>query len=788
MIGIKMNTLLALALAITISTPVIKAAQAADSAKSTAKSTESFAEIAKNLPKSWASEVVPLDKVLTRVFEKMQKRSHVILALGAHPREASHFEFSKFKDPWVIYLTEPLNTTTGRMDLIEEYANQMEEGNFIVGDFKSIDFLEKISAKLSNCFDLIVTDAEVGKFMEFTPKHCTYFLKMLKDNSSSEMVLDYYVGDYGKEWQSKIRINNKNENLSNTLSRLLEIDEKHYKNPRDQLLKHDHGTKRIQIGYNNSYVVIPKDSLEELDKIYMDYFNEWKSHHLPDINLWWERNKLYPYWRRDLQDQESIGRYERFNILWPSNFLVLKKRNPSVEAAIKIQAAVRKRQARLQVAVEKKETAAIKIQSVARGKQDRKALAKRLPELEARLHKNSARIRKEVALLKSETNTKLSAMKAEEALLEKRLAEIRTEKKTLEEELSLAEAKEDYVKKGLERAQRKVVEAATEDLKKMEIEKNDNDEGFIQATKKSEDILENFTTNDDKIKHALGDNIVVADDQDPAQVFIEDIINRLELNDSQWKANWPEGLMRALVNAFKNNRLRQEIKTLPKLTKELQVQAWLKIKDAMQEADVKMEALSQLLKYDEKKIRNTLTTILEYDLFTNSETDSEKAIKIFLDGLNSIEDILENFTTDEDKIKHALGYNIVVADDQDPAQVFIEDIINRLELNDNQWKANRPEGLMKALVNAFKNNRLKQEIKTLPKLTKELQVQAWLKIKEAMQEAGVNTTTLSDLLKYDEKKIRNAVTTILENDLFIDSEKAMLKIFLDGLNSIEERL
>ena len=621
----KINTLLALALAITISVPVIEAAQAADSTETAEVSAESFVEIARVFPKSSKSGLVPLEKVLARIVERMEGHSHVVLVLGAKPTEASHFQFSELKDPWVIYLTEPLNTFAAQEEVIEVYANQMEEGNFIVGDFNSLPFLREISATLSSCFDLIVTDAEVGKFMSFTHEHFSCFLNMLKNNSSAKMVLDYYVGDHGgaRHPESKTTIYGKAtpEALEKAASELLKSDKAFYRDSSNPLLKHDRGTKRII--HSSTYQEIPGPSLKAFDQIYMDYFNTWKSYHLPAINLWWVRNKLYPYWRRDLEDKESISRYKSFGIAYPSNFLVMKKGNPV--------------------------NAATNIQAVARGRQDRKALAKRLPEIEARLHKNSARISKEVAELESKTTTRLSLIKAEEALLEKRLAKIRTEKDNLEQALATAKRKEDYVKAGLLSAQSKVVAVVTEDLSNLE--KDDGgvlDQAAKQSAAKSaalraslqrgsEDILEGFATDEARVRQALGRHVVLAAGQDPAQFFIEDIIKRLDLNDDiQWKSDWAQGLMRALVNMLKNNTLHREINTIPLLTKELQSQTWDRIKGAMEVAGVRMAVLDKLLKYDSEKIRKELTNILGYD---SSQTDSEKFIKIFLDGLNSIQSL-----------------------------------------------------------------------------------------------------------------------------------------------------
>ena len=136
-----------------------------------------------------------IDKIIAKLINSNTSKK-VVLAMGAKPHERAHFQFNEMngfnEPPIIIYFdnNEPYPSTGVRSWTEDDIIEDNEE--YLIGDWKNRDYLNEISNKLTDKFDLIVTDKGCAHLLKLDTSLLNSYNKMLKNNGF--MIFDYFLG------------------------------------------------------------------------------------------------------------------------------------------------------------------------------------------------------------------------------------------------------------------------------------------------------------------------------------------------------------------------------------------------------------------------------------------------------------------------------------------------------------------------------------------------------------------------------------------------------------------
>ena len=251
------------------------------------------------------------DNIMTVCEEIKKYRDNgekVVLALGALPTEFDHFKFDTSngfeKRPAFIYLDNGGWTTPP--EGIETIKRT--HSNFFHLDFNStFDLfclqkrLEKCFGIKDGCFDLIIPDFSVGKFMNLNASSLNEYLKLL--TVDGQMIFDYNTCLAVRYKNEEELMQKEAERLNSDVSRLMQRAWRFLIQP---------DVSSLSSAYTDA------DGLKQLENIYNEHVDRFHRTNMPGNCTLSTRRGIFPYWtseREDMQVKWSINQEEDYYLV-----------------------------------------------------------------------------------------------------------------------------------------------------------------------------------------------------------------------------------------------------------------------------------------------------------------------------------------------------------------------------------------------------------------------------------------------------------------------------------------
>ncbi len=227
------------------------------------------------------------DLIANQITQSQTAGKKIVLVLGATPPESGNFQFPGFdQDPFVVYFNAVHFRDVDCLPQSKKNADKIADwtGEFIQGDFNDLSDLELIHHRFASCFDLIVPDCSVSKFMEFTGQHLQCFLGMLTIGGA--MVFDYSPSCIVLTLKKNgvIQPIASDEEAVNLCFEWLDVAQERleYK-------------PYVKVRWSHA---LSSESAQLLRDFYTQYIEGWKTIHMPDTcELYVIEDSVFPYWQ-----------------------------------------------------------------------------------------------------------------------------------------------------------------------------------------------------------------------------------------------------------------------------------------------------------------------------------------------------------------------------------------------------------------------------------------------------------------------------------------------------------